>query len=124
MDEKIRLALEADLLVDITTTGRKTGQPHRIEISLHFIDGRIFLSGRPDSKKDWFANLCANPQLTFHFKQSLSLDVPATAKLVREEKLRRKVLSAVITEQPEPQDLAVWVRHARLVEIVLKPQDE
>lgn len=32
IDDAIKQALQRDLTIDITTTGRKTGQPRRIEI--------------------------------------------------------------------------------------------
>ena len=31
--------------IDITTTGRKTGEPRRIEIVFHNIDGRLIITG-------------------------------------------------------------------------------
>ena len=122
MDEKIKRALETDRLIDITTTGRKTGQPHRIEIWLHYFKGKIYLSGNPGRKKDWFANLSTNPQFTVHFKESLILDVPAAARVVLGAKRRREVLAFIIAKQPEPQELELWVRSARLMEVLLEPQ--
>ena len=67
MDDSIRRALSNGGLIDITTTGRQTGQPRRLEIVYHAIDGRIYISGRPSHRKrGWIANLEANPELTFH----------------------------------------------------------
>ena len=39
------------LAIDITTTGRQTGQPHRIEIVFHNVGGRIFVSGMPGVRR-------------------------------------------------------------------------
>ena len=48
----------------LTTTGRRTGKPHRIEIWFAAADGRLFfLSGGRD-RSDWVRNLLANPQVT------------------------------------------------------------
>jgi len=48
MDGRIAQALAADRVVDITTTGRKTGQPRRIEIWLWTLErGGYAISGRP-----------------------------------------------------------------------------
>ena len=33
--------------IDITTTGRRTGEARRIEIAIHNIDGRLYISGMP-----------------------------------------------------------------------------
>src|SRR5215475_2400085 len=37
MDEQVQRALEQVGVIDITTRGRTTGQPHRIEIRFHHI---------------------------------------------------------------------------------------
>jgi hypothetical protein len=41
MKPEIRSALEQGGIIDITTTGRKSGQPHRIEIAFHALDGKV-----------------------------------------------------------------------------------
>ena len=56
MDDTIRKALDTDRLVDITTIGRKTGQPHRIEIGFHWIEDDLFICGTP-GPRGWLANL-------------------------------------------------------------------
>ena len=60
MDESVQQALERDRTIDITTTGRNTGQPRRKEIWFHNIEGRLYITGTPGSR-DWYANLAANP---------------------------------------------------------------
>ncbi len=47
LDAGVAKALERGHRIDITTTGRRTGQPRRIELVFHNVDGRIILSGRP-----------------------------------------------------------------------------
>ena len=47
MDDQVRRSPAHGQVIDITTTGRRTGQPRRIEIVDHVIDGRIFISGMP-----------------------------------------------------------------------------
>jgi hypothetical protein len=51
MDDAIKQALERDLTIDITTTGRKTGQPRRIEIWFHNLDGDLYRTGLPPLMK-------------------------------------------------------------------------
>ncbi|HYS29976.1 MAG TPA: nitroreductase/quinone reductase family protein, partial [Candidatus Limnocylindria bacterium] len=66
MDDKIRQALTRGRTVDITTKGRRSGEPRRIEIVFHNIDGRIYLSGMPSRRRrSWLANLEADPHFTF-----------------------------------------------------------
>src|SRR5206468_8831246 len=52
LDERIRAALETDRAIDITTIGRKSGQPRRIEMAFHNLDGQIYITGTP-GKRDW-----------------------------------------------------------------------
>jgi deazaflavin-dependent oxidoreductase (nitroreductase family) len=92
MDDALRRALANDLTVDITTTGRRTGQPRRIEIWLIDVDGRSFITGTPGPRA-WLANLLADPVLTVHLKQAVSADLPARARVVTDEATRRHVLS-------------------------------
>ena len=91
-DSAIDDALRADLTIDITTTGCRSGQPRRIEIWFLHIDGRIFITGTP-GRRDWYANLKADNRLTFHLKESVQADLAATAKLDLDEPTRRMVLS-------------------------------
>ena len=76
MDEAVRQALERDRTIDITTTGRNTGQPRLKEIWFHNIEGRLYITGTPGSR-DWYANLVANPRFIFHLKQSAQADLTA-----------------------------------------------
>ena len=65
MDDAIRAALSRGGTIDITTTGRKSGLPRRIEIVFHRIDGRIGSPGMPSAaQRSWIANLEADPHLT------------------------------------------------------------
>ena len=70
--------------IDITTTGRKTGLPRRIEIAVHNLDGRLFISGMPSRRtRAWIHNLAADPRMTVHVKTpGAQQDLPATARIV------------------------------------------
>jgi hypothetical protein len=63
-NDQIRRALAHDRTIDITTVGRTSGRPRRIETWFYRAGGRFFLSGSP-GKRDWHANLLANPAFTF-----------------------------------------------------------
>ena len=75
MTPEIREQLQHGHRVDITTVGRRSGNPHRIEIGFQNIGGTVYLSGVP-GRRDWYANLLTNPEFTFHLKQSVSADLP------------------------------------------------
>ena len=72
MDAEVKRALELGDVIDITTTGRKTGRPRRIEIRFHNIDGHLYITGTPGRPRDWYANLLAHPEFTFHLKCDLA----------------------------------------------------
>jgi deazaflavin-dependent oxidoreductase (nitroreductase family) len=82
MNSAVREALSEGGIVDITTTGRKSGEPRRIEIYLHNLDGTLWLTGKPGYPRDWVANLSADPSITVHLKRTVAADVPATAKVI------------------------------------------
>src|ERR1700682_1002880 len=86
-------ALEHAQTIDITTTGRVSGRPRRLEIVFHNIGGRIYISGIPfPQRRSWLANLEADPHFTFHLKGIVRADLPATARIIDDEDERRKVL--------------------------------
>lgn len=72
MDEAIKQALDQDRTIDITTTGRKTGQLRHTEIWFHNLDGELYITGTP-GRRDWYANLLGDPEFTFHLKESSTL---------------------------------------------------
>ncbi len=94
MDDAITHALAHDLTIDITTTGRKTGQPRRIEIWFHNLDGELYLTGLP-RPCSWYANLCAHPDFTFHLKESAQADLAARATPVLDAAARRDIIARI-----------------------------
>ncbi len=93
MDNSIRYALENDETIDITTIGRKSGRPRRIEIWFRNLNGRVYITGTPGIR-DWYANLLQNPRFTFHLKESIQADLPAYARPVTDLEERKNVLSS------------------------------
>ena len=122
MTDEAAQALASDQVIDITTTGRKSGQPRRIEIWYHRLDGRYYITGTPGRPRDWYANLVAHPAFTFHLKESATADLPATARPVTETAEREKVLDGILAALSgmtavaghEP---AEWVASSPLVEV-------
>ena len=117
MDERIRRALENDRTIDITTTGRNSGQPRRIEVWRYRYDGRTFLSGSPGTR-DWYANLLADPEFTFHLKGSAQADLPAIAHPITDEGERREVIRGILEDLGRGSDrFEEWVARSPLVEV-------
>lgn len=96
MDQQVQNALTQGHVIDITTTGRKSGQPRRIEIVFHAINGGVYISGYPrPRKRDWLGNLEAHPDFTFHLKGEVKADLPARARPITDPEERRPLLIEV-----------------------------
>ena len=78
LDPKVQEALEKDLIIDITTTGRKSGDARRVEIWFHNLDGILYITGLPGTR-GWYANILVDPRMTFHLKETAVSDLPAFA---------------------------------------------
>ena len=122
MNNEAAKALASDRVIDITTTGRQTGQPRRIEIWFHRLDGKYYITGTPGRPRSWYANLLAHPGFTFHLKESATADLPATARPVTDPAEREQVLDAILASLPDfantpGQEPAVWVAQSPLVEV-------
>jgi deazaflavin-dependent oxidoreductase (nitroreductase family) len=117
MNDEIRQALAKDRVIDMTTTGRTSGQSRRKETWFHNIDGQVYLTGTP-GKRDWYANMVANPAFTFHLKQSVRADLPARARPVTEPEERQRVLARILSNIGRPaSDLPAWVAGSPLVAV-------
>jgi deazaflavin-dependent oxidoreductase (nitroreductase family) len=121
MDDSIRRALMRGGVIDITTVGRRSGQPRRIEIVFHVIGGCIYISGMPNAnrRRSWLANLEANPRFTFHLKRGISADLPATARVISDEGERREIL-AHVARAWNRHDVDTMVAYSPLIEVTIK----
>ena len=93
--------------IDMTTFGRKTGLPRRIEIWWFHVEGRFFITGTP-GRRDWLANIRANPRVMIHVRD---IDFEARAREVVDPRLRRLVFS-----QPETRWYSTQSEFQRLVD--------
>jgi len=102
-------------MIDITTIGRKSGEPRRIEIWFHRLDGRFYITGTPGARS-WYANLVANPDFTFHLKESAQVDLPARASAVTGDE-KARVLSALEAALPADSGVRFDPETSPLVEV-------
>lgn len=116
MTEDVQAALATDRTIDITTTGRMTGKARRIEMWFHNIDGRIMITGMPGTR-DWYANLVANPAFTFHLKESVRADLPATARPITDLAEKRSVLEVLLARLGYSDRIEAWLARSPLVEV-------
>jgi deazaflavin-dependent oxidoreductase (nitroreductase family) len=120
VDDRVRRALRHGHRIDITTTGRRTGLPRRIEIVFHNLGGRLYITGTPraDRKRAWLLNLEADPRFTFHLVRPVAADLAATARVVTDEAERRAVFTEVVKVWTG-QDVETMTRHSPLIEVFI-----
>jgi deazaflavin-dependent oxidoreductase (nitroreductase family) len=119
-DDKVRDALSRPVtVVDITTTGRKSGKERRIEIVMHNIDGRRYISGMPSPRRrGWLSNLESHPKFILHLKRGARADLPATAREITDPKERRQVLEEVARNWKRT-DVDTMVKQSPLIEVTI-----
>jgi deazaflavin-dependent oxidoreductase (nitroreductase family) len=120
MDEHVRRALARGHVIDITTTGRRSGAPRRIEIVFHNFGGRLYITGQPRAGRTraWLRNLAADPHFTLHLKGSVAADLPATARIITDEVERRAVFAEVVRVW-RGQDVETMTKDSPLIEVTV-----
>ncbi len=116
---RISDALRDGGIIDITTTGRTSGRPRRIEIVYFNVDGRVYITGTPGTRA-WLANLKADPHMTFHLKRGLRADLPATARVVTDGAERWAVATAACTAWNRPGQVEAFVAGSPVIEVVFE----
>lgn len=126
MDPAIWRAIEGGLTCDITTIGRRSGTPRRIEIWYFVVDGQVVITGTPGAR-DWYANMVAEPRFVFHVKEGSVADLPAVARPVTDPAERRQIMSAVMQNnnwfRSQRFDLDAWVAGSPLVVVTFEDRD-
>jgi hypothetical protein len=118
--------------IDITTTGRRSGEPRRIEICFYRFEGSTYLSGIPGPRRDWLANLAADPNFVFHLKRDVVADLPAVATIISDPAERRRIFADFVDvfnqrngpDSPWPKAvLDEWVEHSPLARVSFEEVD-
>jgi deazaflavin-dependent oxidoreductase (nitroreductase family) len=101
----------------LTTTGRRTGTPHRIEIWFALDQDQVFLISGGRDRADWVRNIQANPAITIELGTE-SFD--GTAEIIApdspEDHLARQLL---VEKYRQGNDLEEWGRTSLPVRITL-----
>ena len=118
MDPRTAAALDRGQTIDLTTIGRRSGEPRRIEIVFHNIDGRVVISGMPSRRtRGWLHNVRSNPAVTLHFKAAgAPADVQGTAREITDPADRRLLLEQVARNWRRT-DVEVMEQHSPLIEV-------
>lgn len=114
------MAIDREMLaalrtIDLTTTGRRSGLPSRIEIWWFHVEERFIISGTP-GRRDWLANIHAEPSVVIHANGA---DIPARAVPVYDPEFRRRFFTQPSTSWYSTQSqLDRLVETAPMVEIL------
>jgi deazaflavin-dependent oxidoreductase (nitroreductase family) len=121
MDDRLRRALSRGHTIDITTTGRRSGEPRRVEIVFHNIDGRLYITGSPRAEREraWLLNLGSDPRMTFHLKGAVTADLPATARVITDPGERRALAEWVATNAWKNQDPDAMTAWSPMIEVTI-----
>ena len=99
----------------LTTTGRRTGRPHRIEIWFAAEDGRVYLLAGGRERADWVRNLRATAQVTVELGGETHVGVARVLQPGTEEDRRAREL--LVGKYREGDNLDEWGRTALPVAI-------
>jgi deazaflavin-dependent oxidoreductase (nitroreductase family) len=97
----------------LTTTGRVSGTPHRIEIWFALHEGTVYLMAGDRDRSDWVRNIMASPEVMLEIGDRRR---STTGRIVGpeepEDALARSLLLAKYGERPGSGDLTSWGRSA------------
>lgn len=103
----------------LTTTGRRSSEPHRIEIWFGVDDDRVLLMSGGGDRSDWVKNLQANPAVTIEIDgesragQAEVIDGDSADDEIARETLVRKY--------QKTNELADWRRRSLPIRITFPP---
>jgi deazaflavin-dependent oxidoreductase (nitroreductase family) len=102
----------------LTTTGRRTGRTHTIEIWFALHDGRVYLLSGGGDRADWLRNLRTTPEVRLRIGTRSTV---AKARVLRagtrEDALARELLDGKYQGWREGKRLSSWARNSLPVAI-------
>ena len=103
----------------LSTVGRRSGEPRRVEIWYVVVDGQLVLTGTP-GPRHWLANLRENPYAVLELRDP-DRDVPVVAEEVTDVARRRRIAQEAWRRQPwyaeQPWSLEDWVTGSPVVQL-------
>ena len=99
----------------VTTTGRRTGAEHTIEIWFALAGDTFYLLAEGRDRADWIRNMRANPNVTVRVDDA---SFPAIARFdvgSDEDARARRLLAGKYQEWNEGAEMSDWAQNALLV---------
>jgi deazaflavin-dependent oxidoreductase (nitroreductase family) len=107
----------------VTTTGRRTGSPHTIEIWFVLLDGRVYLLSGGGRSSDWVRNLMADPNVLVRLGDAPRRGVAGIVEGTPEDDPIRRLMAGKYQRWEEGRPLSTWARTALPVEIELEADE-
>jgi deazaflavin-dependent oxidoreductase (nitroreductase family) len=107
----------------VTTTGRRTGRPHRIEIWYAADGGTLYLLAGGGRGSDWVRNLEADPAVTVELDGESS---PARARILDGGDEEAERARALVHDKYAPRqggDLTDWRKRSLPVALDVEPDE-
>lgn len=118
LDNRTLDRLAETMTIDLTTTGRRSGRPSRVEIWWFRFEDRFLITGTP-GPRDWYANVLADPAITVH---ALGDDLSATARPIEDRPFRRRFFESRSASWYGSQaELERLVEHSPMIEVLFAP---
>ena len=92
----------------LTTIGRRTGRPHRIEIWFAVEDGRVFMLAGGRERADWVRNLKADPRIRIELGDDIYAGIARVLDPGLSEDQRAREL--LVAKYRKGDDLDEWGR--------------
>jgi deazaflavin-dependent oxidoreductase (nitroreductase family) len=112
--------LDSESFCYVTTTGRRTGRPHEIEIWFGVRDGTLYVLSGGGDRSDWVRNLIVDPRVTLRIG---GRTWEARARVVEdpdEDAEARRLLAGKYQGWREEAPLSRWARTA--LPVAIEPQ--
>ena len=105
----------------VTTTGRRSGNPHEIEIWFGWAEGMtIYMLAGGGDRADWVRNMRANPNVTVRIADRTFNGAARDVKDTEEEALARRLLASEYQNWHEGTEMSAWAQTALPIAIELK----
>jgi deazaflavin-dependent oxidoreductase (nitroreductase family) len=106
----------------LTTSGRRSGRPHRIEIWFGLSDGILYMLSGGGNRSDWVRNLREDPAVRIEVG---GVGRPARARVVTdaaEDASARRLLATKYQGWREGRPLSTWARTA--LPVAVEPEED
>lgn len=93
----------SNVVADLTTIGRKTGEPRTVELRFLYYRGCFYASSSRVQGKHWCQNMIKSPRVELNIQGE---KIPGLAAQVTDDDLRRQILA--MRDSPPQMDRVVF----------------